>query len=237
MGIDPSSRPRGRGLSWVGLGSTGLTLAWDSTAFLNWVYTSGSLGKGQGGNNVDIIWSFWLAVFTVGGPPRAVLRDQTKPCVFEVPSSRKPLMKCIYSNRDQVPFWFHALHFEPFWSILTKNKLVWNLKSWLPAGNKRYLVLANCDDISGRAILQFGEEAERKQKQEQVINAIGHFAATVYLSCALCNTLCWWRILDYKGLHSKLVQMRAGLIDGTKVQGILNRSSSRTRSLLVEKLR
>lgn len=39
----PSSSPWGRGFRRSGEGSTGLTLLWDSTAFLNWVYTSGSL--------------------------------------------------------------------------------------------------------------------------------------------------------------------------------------------------
>jgi hypothetical protein len=43
----PSSRPDpgGRGFSWSRVGKTGLTLPWVSTAFLNWVYTSGSLSQ------------------------------------------------------------------------------------------------------------------------------------------------------------------------------------------------
>lgn len=39
----PSCSPWGRGLSCSGFGNTGLTLLSISTAFLNWVYTSGSL--------------------------------------------------------------------------------------------------------------------------------------------------------------------------------------------------
>lgn len=43
----PSSNPWGRGFRHSGGGNTGLTLHWDSTAFLNWVYTSGSLTTPQ----------------------------------------------------------------------------------------------------------------------------------------------------------------------------------------------
>lgn len=43
VGMAPSSSPWGRGFRHSGEGNRGLTLHWDSTAFLNWVYTSGSL--------------------------------------------------------------------------------------------------------------------------------------------------------------------------------------------------
>lgn len=43
VGMAPSCSPWGRGLSCSGVGNTGLTLLSISTAFLNWVYTSGSL--------------------------------------------------------------------------------------------------------------------------------------------------------------------------------------------------
>lgn len=47
VGMAPSSNPRGRGFRRSGEGNTGLTLHWDSTTFLNWVYTSGSLTTPQ----------------------------------------------------------------------------------------------------------------------------------------------------------------------------------------------
>lgn len=47
VGMGPSSNPWGRGFRCSGGGNTGLTLHWDSTAFLNWVYTSGSLTTPQ----------------------------------------------------------------------------------------------------------------------------------------------------------------------------------------------
>lgn len=43
VGMAPSCSPEGRGFSCSGVGNSGRTLLWVSTAFLNWVYTSGNL--------------------------------------------------------------------------------------------------------------------------------------------------------------------------------------------------